>query len=56
AIALESAATALQCFRAHGIEPQLLQLAAARGRLAGELHLMMGQNPVYLLSGGTADE
>ncbi len=56
AIALESAAAALAAFRSFGVEPELVQFSVARGRAAGGLHLMMGQNPIYLLCGGRADE
>ena len=34
-----------------GMEPQISQVTVARSREAGELHLMMGQNPVWIITG-----
>lgn len=56
AIALESAQTAVQCFTDRGIEPELLQLAVSAGRAAGGVHMLIGQNPIYLISGGGVNE
>ena len=51
AIALESAYQAVQAFTDMGIEPEISQIAVSRGKKAGSLHLMMAQNPIYLISG-----
>ncbi len=52
AIAIESVSAAVSAFKAHGIDPEIVQLNTARSRAAGGLHLMMAQNPIYVISGG----
>ena len=34
-----------------GMEPKITQLSAARSKPAGGLHLMLGQNPVWIITG-----
>ena len=51
AIAVESAAAAVQVLAAHGIEPEISQISASSGRVAGGLHLLIAQNPVTIVSG-----
>lgn len=52
AITLETVAEAVQYFRDNSRfeEPDIVQIFAAKGRTAGSYHLMMGQNPVYIIS------
>lgn len=52
AIALETVQQAMEAFAAHGLEPEIVQVAVARTRPAGGLHLLMAQNPIFLLCGG----
>ncbi len=52
AIALESALTAIKALETAGIETEAVQLSAARSKRAGSLHLLTGQNPVFIISGG----
>lgn len=52
AIALETLYAALEAFKAHGIVPEIVQLNAARAKPAGGLHMMLAQNPVFIVSGG----
>jgi precorrin-6Y C5,15-methyltransferase (decarboxylating) len=52
AVALETIGAALAAFQAHGIAPEIVQLGAARARRAGSLHMMLAQNPIFILSGG----
>ena len=53
AIAIESLSAALAALQAQGFEAiQVSQISVSRSRPAGGLHLMMAQNPVYLISGG----
>ena len=54
AIALETLAAARHAFEALGIDWEVTQISVARSRAAGKLHLMMAQNPVFLISGGGA--
>ena len=52
AISLETLAQAIDCFAKFGLEnTEISQIMAARAKEAGRYHLMMGQNPVYLISG-----
>ena len=41
---------------ARGLEAQVTQIWAARSKGAGGLNLMMGQNPVWLISGRRREE
>ena len=54
-IALETLEAALQACRAHGLAPQVVQVAVSASRPAGDLHLMMGQNPVFLVTANCDD-
>ena len=51
AIAVETLGVAAAALTQLGMEPQITQLTVARSRPAGGLHLMMGQNPVWILIG-----
>ena len=52
AITLETVGEAVACWRELPLgELDIVQLSAARGQAAGPYHLMMGQNPVYLICG-----
>lgn len=51
AIALETIHAAMEALAAHGIEPEVTQLSVASTKKAGELHLLMGQNPTFLICG-----
>ena len=57
AISLESIAAIMQAFSACGIQPDdIVALNIARARKAGDHHLMMAQNPVYVISGQRASQ
>lgn len=50
-IALESLADAVQAFREKGFDYlDVVQISAARAKEVGTYHLMMGQNPVFILT------
>ncbi|MCC8121460.1 MAG: cobalamin biosynthesis bifunctional protein CbiET, partial [Oscillospiraceae bacterium] len=51
AIALETLEGACREMKGLGLEPQVAQIAVSRTRAAGSLHLLMAQNPVFLISG-----
>lgn len=57
AIAPETVAAALGVMQAHGLSPQLAQLAVSTSKPAAGLHLMLAQNPVTLVyaAGGTEE-
>jgi precorrin-6Y C5,15-methyltransferase (decarboxylating) len=53
AITLETLAEAVAAMESvFGTDADVVQITAARGRKAGDRHLMTGQNPVYIISGG----
>lgn len=50
-IALESLTEALAAFSEQGFEyPDIVQISSARAKAAGARHLMMAQNPVFILT------
>ena len=51
AIMLESLEQAVRCLESLGYETFVTQLAVSRARKAGGGHLMLAQNPVYLITG-----
>ncbi len=51
AIALETLSQGMAAMEALGLETQIIQISAAQARPAGKLHLMMGANPTFLLTG-----
>lgn len=51
AIALETLEAAIHAFAAHGIEATVTQIAASRTKAAGSHHMLMAQNPVFLICG-----
>lgn len=51
AITLETVRDAVECFSCLGVQPEILTLTAAQARRTGAYHMMMGQNPVTLISG-----
>lgn len=51
AIALETIQAALDALAAHGIEAEVSQVSVASTKKAGELHLLMAQNPTFLICG-----
>ena len=51
AIALETLAAATAALTAHGIEAAVTQIAVSRAGAAGKLHLLLANNPVFLIVG-----
>jgi len=51
-IALESLAEILSWLKMHSVKAEIVQVQISKGREAGDYHLMMGQNPVYVVSFG----
>ncbi len=50
AIAVESLGTALSCFKEKGLTYSVTQLSVSRTKEIGDLHLLMAQNPIFLIS------
>lgn len=49
AIALETLQEAVAALTAHGLTAQVTQIAVSRSKQAGALHLLMANNPVFLI-------
>lgn len=52
AVTLETVQEALDCFQAHGLEPDIVQLAVTRTRLVGRRHMLEAATPVFVMAGG----
>ena len=51
AIALETLSVAVAALTAHGLAAEVTQIAVSRTKTAGSLHLLMANNPVFLITG-----
>ena len=51
AIALETLSAAVAALTAHGLAAEVTQIAVSRTKAAGSLHLLMANNPVFLITG-----
>lgn len=56
AIALESVQAALNAFAAHGLAAEVVQVGVSAAKTVAGLHMMMAQNPIFIISGGGRDE
>lgn len=56
AIAVESLSSAVSALTSAGLDPDICQISAARSRKAGNIHMMTGQNPIFVISAGGKDE
>lgn len=50
AIALETLSAALDIFNSHGLDAELTQIAVSRARPDARLHLLLANNPVFLVT------
>ena len=55
AISLENAMAALDSLKSVGVEGDIVQVAVSKGKKIADLHMLMAQNPIFIISGG-ADE
>ncbi|MBQ3473443.1 MAG: precorrin-6y C5,15-methyltransferase (decarboxylating) subunit CbiE [Methanobrevibacter sp.] len=55
AISLENAMAALDSLKNVGIDGDIVQVAVSKGKKIADLHMLMAQNPIFIISGG-ADE
>lgn len=55
AISLETLSAALDFFAAHGIAAEVAQISVSRAKPGGKLHLLLANNPVFLISGSRED-
>ena len=51
AIALETLSVAVAALTAHGLAAEVTQISVSRTKAAGSLHLLMANNPVFLITG-----
>ena len=51
AIAVETLGVAVAAFTQLEMSPQITQITVARSRRTGERNLMLGQNPVWIVTG-----
>ena len=51
AIALETLSAAVAALTAHGLAAEVTQISVSRTKAAGNLHLLMANNPVFLITG-----
>lgn len=49
-IALETLSQTLTLLKERGIEAEIVSLQVSKARVAGNYHMMQGQNPVYIIS------
>ena len=54
AIALETLSAAMAALTAHGLQAEVCQISVSRAKAAGKLHLLMANNPIFLIT--RADE
>ena len=56
AVTIETAMAALESLENVGIEGDIVQVAVSKGRQIGDLHMLMAQNPIFIINGGGDDE
>ena len=55
AIALETLSAAVSALTARGLTAEVAQIGVSRTKAAGKLHLLMANNPVFLISAGPSE-
>ena len=55
AIALETLSSAIAALTARGLTAEVTQIGVSRTKAAGKLHLLMANNPVFLISTGASE-
>ena len=56
AVTIESAMAGLESLKNVGINGDIVQVAVSKGRQIGDLHMLMAQNPIFIISGSGARE
>ena len=51
AVTLETISSAVSAFKDYNIEPNIVCINSAKSKKAGAYHMMMGNNPVYIITG-----
>ena len=52
AIVLQTLQSAMEAFKKHGIDPDIVQISAAASKKVGGMDMMMARNPIFIISGG----
>lgn len=56
AVTLENAMAGLDSLKNVGISGDIVQVAVSKGKQIGDLHMLMAQNPIFIISGSGASE
>ena len=56
AVTIETAMAGLDSLKNVGISGDIVQVAVSKGRQIGDLHMLMAQNPIFIISGSGACE
>ncbi|MBQ2962085.1 precorrin-6y C5,15-methyltransferase (decarboxylating) subunit CbiE [Methanobrevibacter sp.] len=56
AVTLENAMAGLESLKNIGISGDIVQVAVSKGRQIADLHMLIAQNPIFIISGCGADE
>ena len=56
AVTLENAMAGLESLKNVGIDGDIVQVAVSKGRQIADLHMLIAQNPIFIISGCDADE
>lgn len=56
AVTLENAMAALDALKNIGVNGDIVQVAVSKGRQIADLHMLIAQNPIFIISGGSNDE
>lgn len=56
AVTIENAMAALDSLKNIGIDGEIVQAAVSKGRKIADLHMLIAQNPIFVISGGAGDE
>lgn len=51
AICIETLYQAVQALQSRGVDPEVIQIGISRGKAAGSLHLLLANNPIFLIAG-----
>ena len=51
AITIETLYKSIEAFKKYGIEPEIVCINSAKSKKVGPYHMMMGNNPVYIITG-----
>lgn len=55
AICIETLYQAVQALQNRALRPEVIQIGVSRGKAAGSLHLLMANNPIFLITGNCDD-